>query len=208
MRNAITGLCVLLMASTARGEWKSETSTSLLDDSTTVTLSQEADSPITGFPGTVTTPELVLRCQQGKTDVFFVTGLQADLVPGRPGVARVMLRYDKKKAFQYHLSGSTSGTGFFVRNADDVIAAMARHNTLVFQFTPYNSNPQTTTFDLRGLSTVLPALKAACDRGGRLGGRGTGRCVAFFPSRSGYEGPWNSVQGCDRREGRDGVRAL
>jgi len=44
-----------------------------------------------------------------------------------------------------------------------VIFRMMRHQTMLLRFTPFNSSPQETSFNLRGLAAVIKPLEAACD---------------------------------------------
>jgi hypothetical protein len=63
----------------------------------------------------------------------------------------VRLRFDKDEAQVAYMSRSTDGEALFFKDAKNVIVQMLAHQLFLFGFTPFNSNPQETSFNLRGL---------------------------------------------------------
>jgi type VI secretion system protein VasI len=146
----------------AQGRWNVEHGQSQVDDSKTVVLSLNAESAITAWPAVVHVPTLILRCQEKKTEAYITTGAAPVVESGNLDGATVLLRFDKDNAAQYNASKSTDGKALFLPSPIARIKTMAAHERMLFRFTPFNSNPQETEFDLRGLDKVLPELAQTC----------------------------------------------
>jgi type VI secretion system protein VasI len=147
------------------GKWKTTTSVSSFDDSKTVALSLLADNQISGWPGIRTTPALILRCKEGKTEAYIAAGLQAKLefVDGKSlDSASMRGRYDQDETIHFLMPKSTDGKSFFFLWPTGEIARMWSHSSLVLEFTPFNSNPVEIRFDLTGLNAAVPPLRHAC----------------------------------------------
>jgi type VI secretion system protein VasI len=142
-------------------KWRVNRETSRIDDSTNVVLSLNAESSISGWPGKNSTPSLILRCKEKKTEAYIVTGMSPQVEYGTDG-ATVTLRFDKEKATKYHTSKSTDGEALFFGQSVGLIKNMLGHTTLLFEFVPFNSSPAMTTFDLRGLADAVKPLKEIC----------------------------------------------
>lgn len=149
-------------AASATGKWVRQDSASAADDTKTVVLVLDADAAIQGWPGRRETPTLIVRCQEGKTETYINTRMRPDVESGHLDGATVLLRFDKEVARPYRAGKSTDGEALFLPGAVPMIRSMAQHDRMLFRFTPFNSPPQETTFDLRGLSTALPPLQKAC----------------------------------------------
>jgi hypothetical protein len=54
--------------------------------------------------------------------------------------------------------------GLFLPNPADLINQMLDHKTLIFGFTPFNSNPVITTFDITGLRVAITPVLKACNK--------------------------------------------
>lgn len=145
----------------ATGKWEVINDRSSFDDSPTVILALEAESDISGAFET-TRPILVLRCQEGETDVYIVTGLAPDVERGNLDGATVRIRFGSEPAETLVMGKSTDDKALFFDAAPQMIARMEGHERLIFGFTPFSAVPVETTFDLRGLQEVLPQLRAAC----------------------------------------------
>lgn len=144
------------------GRWVVGSSKSAVDDTQTVLLYVEADSAIRGWPAKESTPTLMLRCAEKKTEAYVVTGFRPDVESGNLDGATVLIRLDKEPAKSYQAGKSTDGETLFLPAPTSFIRTLTKHERMLFKFTPYNSNPQETTFDLRGLEKVLPPLRKAC----------------------------------------------
>lgn len=142
-------------------KWRVNKETSRIDDSTNVIISLSADSSISGWPRKTTTPSLILRCKERKTEAYIVTGMSPQVEYGI-GEATVTLRFDKEKATKYKTSKSTDGEALFFGQSVGLIKKMLQHTTMLFEFVPFNSSPAMTNFDLRGLAEAVRPLKDTC----------------------------------------------
>lgn len=59
-------------------------------------------------------------------------------------------------------SESTDHLALFLREPIPLIRALTAHDHLTFGFTPFNSSPVETTFDLSGLKAAITPLQEAC----------------------------------------------
>lgn len=83
-------------------------------------------------------------------------------VEGNADEATITLRFDKLDAFQTVADESTDGVAFFLRDPKEFIREAGAHSTLLVRFVPFNSQPQETTFALRGLAVAARPLQRAC----------------------------------------------
>lgn len=143
------------------GRWAMSEDTSSIDDSRTVTLSLDADSPVAGWPSQTETPTLIIRCKEKKTNLYIVNGMSPNVEYGVDG-ATVTLRLDSAAAFSREWSKSTDGDALFAPSPVALARQLAKATKLVYRFTPFNSNPAETSFRLTGLADVLPKVAAAC----------------------------------------------
>jgi type VI secretion system protein VasI len=147
----------------ATGGWVVSKSVSKMDDSQTVVLKLQASSPISGWPAKRVMPTLLLRCQEAEVSAFVNVGMRANVEAENLEGATVVVRFDKEPAKEFKLGHSTDGEALFFQDAEAVIFRMMRHETMLFRFTPFNSSPQETSFNLRGLRAVIKPLETACD---------------------------------------------
>ncbi len=144
------------------GRWVVKTSVSRMDDSQTVALSLAANRAVSGWPGTVSTPRLMLRCQEGEVSAYVATGLRPDVEYGNTSGATVTVRFDKNPAQELNTSQSTDGEALFFEEPKGMIRTLLLHQVMLFRFTPFNSAPQETSFTLRGLAQAIKPLETAC----------------------------------------------
>jgi type VI secretion system protein VasI len=145
-------------------KWKVQQETSAIDDSLNVFVSLSAESTVSGWPLKMYTPLLMLRCKENRTQAYIVTGMAPQVEQGTNG-ATVTLRFDNEKAEQFHTIKSTTGDMLFFEQSGqsiDLIKRMLHRSTLLFQFVPFHSAPQMTTFDLRGLTEAIKPLRKNC----------------------------------------------
>ncbi len=142
-------------------KWRVSTEVSKIDDSTTVVLELRADSSISGWPGKTFTPSLIIRCKERRTEAYFVTGM-ASMVESASGGATVTLRLDKNPAFKLRASNSTSGDALFLPAAVAQLQKFMAGSTLLFEFVPFNSSAEMTTFQIAGLADAIKPLREAC----------------------------------------------
>lgn len=158
------GLTVKSHVIAGKGKWKVSTEISPIDDKENVYLTLDANKPVSGWLQRAT-PSLVVRCQNNKTEVYVVTGMQAatsDIGDYGTEYHEVTLRYDRDKAKNIRMTGSTDGKALFFSNAVEVAKTMMGHEKLLFEFTPFNANPAMTTFDIGGLKQSIQPLRKVC----------------------------------------------
>jgi type VI secretion system protein VasI len=142
-------------------KWTTKSETSRIDDSKTVVLGLQAESAITGWPRKSHTPSLIIRCKERQTEAYFVTGMTPNVEYGTDG-ATITLRIDKAPAFKLEAEKSTDGEALFLPAAITQIKELMNGSTLLFEFVPFNSSPQMTTFQIAGLSEAIKPLREAC----------------------------------------------
>jgi type VI secretion system protein VasI len=145
-----------------QSKWQTSTSISPVDDSKTVVLQLEAEKPVEGWPGTVHTPTLILRCQEKELDAYLNVGMQPNVESDSLYGATVLLRFDKEPAQTHRTGKSTDGEALFFSDPTEIIRLILQHDQMLFRFTPFNSNPQETFFDLKGLREIIRPLREAC----------------------------------------------
>lgn len=148
-------------SSVAGSKWQVVTETSKIDDSKTVILDLQADTKISGWPGKTKTPALVIRCKERKTDAYIVTGMSPMVEYGTDDVT-ITLRIDKAPAFKLKASKSTDREALFIPSAVANLKRLMGGSTLLFEFVPFNSSPQMTTFQIAGLAEAIKPVREAC----------------------------------------------
>jgi hypothetical protein len=143
------------------GKWKVTTRTSSFDDSPQVVLALDAESTIEGFLRS-RRPTLILRCREQDLDVYVVTGMPADVERRNLDGATVRIRFDDRDAESQNTNRSTDDEALFFYDERQLINRLVNADRLLFGFTPFNASPVETSFDLSGLSDVLPQLLEAC----------------------------------------------
>lgn len=136
------------------GKWRTDISTNPLDDSKTVVLILEAESPKMRRGK----PTLFLRCQSNRTEMYinwstFVT----------TGDAWVTTRIGNNKATSGSWGTSTSNESTFAPRAIATIREMMQATQLIAQVTPHGENPATATFDISGLAEAIKPLRETCN---------------------------------------------
>jgi hypothetical protein len=144
------------------GRWVTRKSFSKMDDSKTVTLSLDANNSISAWPSKTVTPTLLVRCQEGKVDVYVRTGVNPMVESDNLDGATVLLRFDKEPATELVTGKSTDGEALFFLDPKAMIPVMLEHRGMLLRFTPFNSPPQETSFSLRGLVVAIKPLYEAC----------------------------------------------
>ena len=148
----------LIRPATAYGKWFVSTKQSMIDDSTNVYLSLEAEDDIdTGYENV--RPILHLRCSENKTSLFIVWNLYL----GENSI-EVLTRVDQQKAKSRYWNISTDNKAIFAPGRDTKYAkTLARHRTLFVQLTPAGRGPIRATFDVTGLAEAIRPLQEACN---------------------------------------------
>lgn len=141
------------------GDWKITSGTSQMDDSTSVTLWLDAESTIERWPGKRHRPRLFVRHQEGRLSCFIDVGGPPNVERGKISSATATLRFDDGEPESFPMPQSTDGEALFFNDPERVVRRLARTDRLVFRHTPFNSNPATVTFDLRGLTEAIVPLE-------------------------------------------------
>lgn len=147
------------------GKWVVEEEISPIDDSKTVTLMLNADSPIQ-VRYTKSTPYLVIRCKENKTEMYigFNTFLGSNTI-------YPTTRIDSEKAVSdMKWSISTNHKAMFYDGSNykgyvkvtDYIKKLQTKNKYFVQVTPYSENTVNTTFTIIGLDKAIEPLREAC----------------------------------------------
>jgi type VI secretion system protein VasI len=144
------------------GQWKIEKEISKIDDSANISLSLKAGQNISGWPRKISRPTLFLRCKEKNIDAYVGTNMTPAVEHGLHDATTATLRFDKDKALQEEMSESTDHNALFFKNPVDIISKMFEHGAMLFQFTPSNSSPVMTTFNLAGLKKAIQPLTEAC----------------------------------------------
>ena len=145
---------------TGVGKWRVRKETSPIDDKTIVLLNLDAEAPIKGWPSKEEVPTLILRCKESRTEAYINTGMSPQVEYGDGATARV--RFDKERVTEIRMGKSTDGEALFFPEAIKIIKQMAQHEAMLFEFTPFNSSPTMTTFDLKGVAEALKPLRETC----------------------------------------------
>lgn len=154
-------LTILLNDTSSKGKWSSQTTVSPLDDSKNVYLILKADAAITNRLGETFLPVLIIRCEEKGIDAYIVTGMAPNVDYSADDVT-VKLSFDKNEGKRIKLSKSTDGKALFFQSPKDWVRQIEDADALLFEFTPYNSAPVMTTFDIRGLKEAIEPLRKAC----------------------------------------------
>jgi Type VI secretion system VasI, EvfG, VC_A0118 len=151
---------------TAQDKWQVKEDRSPMDDSKTVMLILDSDDLVHG-PLESRKPSLIVRCKEGKTDVYVMTGMptkiEEDFDGGPSENHTVRTRFDAgEPAIDHFWRESTDHKALFVLDGVDYARQLAAVGTFTFEFTPFDGSPQVARFDLRGLNTHLGQIASAC----------------------------------------------
>jgi hypothetical protein len=138
-----------------------EEDTSEMDGSATVVLTALADADIQGWSRSVR-PSLIVRCREGKTDVYVATGVQANPEYGHYQEVTVRYRLDETPPRRQVWGESTSGEALFAPEPVTLARALSRASQFRFEFTPFQASAQTVSFAVSGLETKLARVADSC----------------------------------------------
>ena len=144
-----------------KGDWQVRIDKSPIDDSKTIVMSLKAQSPIRAWVNDVAIPELILRFKEGRLESYFSLGVTPNTERGDSRT--LTLRFDSDPAKDVKGSISTDKKAVFLENSRQLIRELSSSKKLTLRFTPFNSNPVTTTFDLDGFAQASNELLAAAN---------------------------------------------
>ena len=162
VRSAAGAKCPAAIRGLPRDKWQRDVWTSPFDDSEAVAFTLRGNSVIEGWL-TEAVPTLVLRCLEDETDVYVKTEMSAEPEYGLYGEHTVVLRFDSDEAYSLRAGEATNGKTLFLPSPISLIRQMTEKSQLLFAFTPYNSDPGYTTFDLAGVSLHIEELREKCN---------------------------------------------
>ena len=137
-----------------KGKWEVLVKSNPIDDSKTVTLSLKSEAAQSRWGNPVV---LVIRCMSNETGFYIVW---QDYLGSE---ANVLTRLGQEKATTSEWSLSTdSKATFYPDDPTPYIKQMMISDSFVAQVTPYNENPITATFDIRGLGRAIKPLRDTC----------------------------------------------
>jgi len=162
-RGLLAGHRALVRAAslTPPGKWHASRTRSEMDASTTTTLMLHAENQVIGLSG-VFQPTLVIRCREGETELYVVTGVPAETENALQHEVTVRWRLDDSPAETETWSESTSYVGFFSPNPVVFARMLAQTRMMRFEFTRFQSTSAVIRFDVRGLPHHLGRVAAAC----------------------------------------------
>jgi len=140
--------------------WQVHEDRSPMDGSKRVVISRDAENDIQGWLRPKR-PTLVVRCQEGKTAAYVVTGMAAS-VEYDTERHTVRLRFDEGNPTTQRWSESTDHEALFAPNPTQLAKQMLGSKALTFQFTPFNASPAIARFNLQGLGSHLQKVASAC----------------------------------------------
>ncbi|MCB9964942.1 MAG: hypothetical protein H6855_02525 [Rhodospirillales bacterium] len=141
--------------------WSVNRSQSKMDDTASISVAKEAKNSVQAWLKQVT-PVLVIRCRENTTDVIFNAQSSFTPVYGEYDKASIRYRIDDKKAVSQYWGESTDNDAAFAPNAISLLRQMKDAEMLRIEFNPFNSNPATVEFDLRGLRPHLEEVAKTC----------------------------------------------
>ncbi len=138
-----------------KGKWQVSVEKNPIDDSKTVTLVLKAESGSSSWGQPV---YLVVRCKSVKMELLInwqdYLGSEAEVLT-RIGKAEATTRV-------WHLSTDSKAT-FYPGTPTAFIKKLMACDRFIAQVTPFNENPITAVFDIRGLSNVIKPLQETCN---------------------------------------------
>ena len=144
-------------------KWEFSSGTSKMDDSTKKYATLYSEDYAVGWPSYKEKLELIIRCQENKTEIYIDLGMQPDNAYGRYNQSKVRIRLDKNKAFSEYWSESTDGKALFAPKSIQLAKKINKADSMYFEFTPFNSDPQIIEFDVRGLTPYLEKIAKTCN---------------------------------------------
>lgn len=146
---------------TSAGGWRFNEQTSIMDDTRSLTLIRDADTPIVTWLSTEI-PSIVLRCRAGQFEIYINTYTQFDSDTELDDEVFVRVRWDNEPPETIRMGIATDGDAAFFSNSQDTLRRMARHEKLIFGFVPFNAAETATSFTMAGLGDAIQPLLDAC----------------------------------------------
>jgi hypothetical protein len=142
-------------------KWVRAEDVSKMDDSKTIFYRLEAEEEIAGWLKQHR-PSLMIRCKEGKTDAFIVTGMASSVEYGLTDEHTVTLRFDDAAAQKQRWADSTDDEALFAPNPVAFARRVATSRRLRFGWTPFNASPVIAEFNTDGFETGARELATSC----------------------------------------------
>jgi hypothetical protein len=126
-----------------------------------VAISVDAENNVQGRFGHEN-PRLIIRCQDGKTELAVKVGMASETDPEQPHMVSVRLKFDHRKPIRQYWIESTDYEALFSSNPINLARELTGVHTLLFEFRPFRRGPEVAEFSLDGLSEVLPKVSKTC----------------------------------------------
>ena len=103
---------------------------------------------------------LIVRCKQGKPEVFINTRdvLESEQAGGR----NIRVRFDDEKPQPDVWRLSAGETGLFSENPRYLLTDLLETSTFRIEYRPFERNPRTVSFKTAGLKEAIAPVAAAC----------------------------------------------
>ena len=110
-----------------------------------------------------------LQCSGGNSEFYGTYKVAIDtglvLTPyyeGDLGDVAVNIRLDKNKPQRLIVKEGTNSETVFISNPETLLGFMANSKTMLFEFTPFNSNSDYAEFEINGIEEVLKEMQKNC----------------------------------------------
>ncbi len=138
--------------------WYALEDANLMGEKSKVTLIATGTAISSGFSNT--SPSLVIRCNNNRTEVYMSTEY---VFLGTQGQT-VRIKFDDNKPIKQRWGSSEDGTALFQSSQTISFAKdMMKHDEMVVEFTPHGKIGEQTKFNLKGLSKAIEPLRKACN---------------------------------------------
>lgn len=151
--------------------WQPFTHTDKMDDSQVIAVKLLADEDVRTMYGRSYRPRFTIGCQKNTTRAYFDVGTplstetrawESDSAYGYRSGTPLRLRIDKDPPFSNLGDTSTDGESAFVSNPTTALKKMIGRQTLLVEYTPMGSAPQTVTFTIDGIGDAIADVRKAC----------------------------------------------
>jgi type VI secretion system protein VasI len=145
-----------------KSQWEVSSERSKINDRTNVFISLKSTNQIPDRFRSITNAEIVIACNEGKTDIYLTLGKHflADIEP----YGIITMRFDNGKAQKISMqeSGDNSALGKWNSSGIKFIKSLFSVRKLFARVFPYRENGIDVEFDLTGLETEIRPLRQAC----------------------------------------------
>ena len=135
----------------------------LMTDETKIVITHNSITKVSNSIGVQEPATIVIRCDF-KNDKTINLDAYISTPSYNSDNNKVGLRWDSGEPISASWNESTSGTALFNKDPKKFINKLLESNTLVFQWTPYQSIPQAVKFDLIKMKTdIIQAKTDGCE---------------------------------------------